>query len=168
MIISGSVIAHKFFADGVEIDDQVSCQLPSIEKPTTEIKGAGILGSIDMPITGQLNSMTFTVNSRSINKNASNLAKPGLQNLELRFVRDVMQNDGSMVPEGTKIFITGINKKFDPGKVEASSTMDGSIEFEVLRYRQVINGQETLLIDKVNSIYKINGIDYMEKVRAAL
>lgn len=168
MIISGSVIAHKLLAGGQEVFDQVSCQLPSIEKPTGEIKGAGILGVIDMPLTGQVNSMTFTINSRSINKEAANLAKPGIQNLELRFIRDVMKSDGTMVPEGSKIFITGVNKKYDPGKVEQSSTMDGSIEFEVLRYRQVINGEETLLIDKLNNVYKINGIDYMEKIRAAL
>jgi phage tail tube protein FII len=46
--------------------------------------------------------------------------------------------------------------------------MEGSIEFEVLRYRQVISGVETLLIDKQNYIYKINGTDYMQVIRAAL
>lgn len=168
MIISGNVIAHKLLADGVEIDDNVSCQLPSIEVQTGEVKGAGILGSIDMPVTGQIGSMTFTINMRSINKNAANLAKPGIQNIELRFARDVVTSDGQVIPEGTKIFITGINKKYDPGKVEPPTTMDGSIDFEVIRYRQVINGVETLLIDKRNYIYKINGVDYMQKVRQAL
>lgn len=168
MIISGNVIAHKLLADGVEIDDNVSCQLPSIEVQTGEVKGAGILGSIDMPVTGQIGSMTFTINMRSINKNAANLAKPGIQNIELRFVRDVVNANGQVIPEGTKIFITGLNKKYDPGKVEPPTTMDGSIDFEVIRYRQVINGEETLLIDKRNYIYKINGVDYMQKVRQAL
>jgi len=168
MIISGSVIAHKLLVDGVEIDDNVSCQLPSIETQTGEIKGAGILGSIDMPVTGQIGSMTFTVNMRSINKNAANLAKPGVQNIELRFARDTVSADGQTIPEGAKIFISGINKKYDPGKVEPPTTMDGSIDYEVIRYRQVINGVETLLIDKRNYIYKINGVDYMQKVRQAL
>lgn len=168
MIISGSVIAHKLLADGVEIDDNVSCQLPSIEVQTGEIKGAGILGTIDMPVTGQIGSMTFTINMRSVNKNAANLAKPGIQNIELRFVRDVVNASGQVIPEGTKIFITGINKKYDPGKVESPSTMDGSIDFEVIRYRQIINGVETLLIDKRNYIYKINGVDYMQQIRRIL
>lgn len=168
MIIAGNVIAHRLLVDSKEIADQVSCQLPSIEKPTSEIKGAGILGSIDMPITGQVNSMTFSITSRSINAGAAELAKPGIQNIELRFVQDVMQNDGSMIPASSKVFITGVNKKYDPGKIENQTTMDGSIEFEVLRYRQIIDGKETLLIDKLNNIFKINGIDYMEKVRAAL
>jgi P2 family phage contractile tail tube protein len=168
MIISGGVIAQKILADGTEIDDNVSCQLPSLETQTTEVKGAGILGSIDMPVTGQLSSMTFTVSTRGINKKASGLVKPGVQNLELRFARDTVTSNGSQVPQGTKIFIAGVNKKYDPGKVEINSTMDGSLEFEVLRYRQVIDGVETLLVDKRNSIYKVNGIDYMQKVRALL
>jgi P2 family phage contractile tail tube protein len=168
MIVSGNVIAHKVVVDSITIDDNVSCQLPSLEVQTAEIKGAGILGAIDMPSTGQLGSMTFSMSQRSINKNAANLAKPGVQNIELRFNQDVRNSNGQIVPEGTKVFISGINKKYDPGKVESSATMDGSIEFEVLRYRQVVNGVETLLIDKLNYIYKINGIDYMEKVRATL
>ncbi|MDF2891245.1 MAG: hypothetical protein K0R80_1612 [Clostridia bacterium] len=168
MIVSGNVIAHKFLADNIDIDDNVSCQLPSIETQSGEIKGAGILGAIDMPVTGQVNSMVFSISQRGINKKASNLAKPGIQNLELRFARDIITSDGQTVPQGTKIFITGRNKKYDPGKVEGSTTMDGSIDFEVLRYRQVINGEETLLIDKLNYIYKINGIDYMAQIRAVL
>ncbi len=168
MIISGAVIAHKLLADGKEIDDNVSCQLPSIETQTSELKGAGILGSIDMPVTGQIGSMTLSLSTRSINKNGANLAKPGVQNLELRFARDTVTASGETVPQGAKIFLTAVNKKYDPGKVENNSTMDGSIDFEVLRYRQVIDGKETLLIDKQNYIYKVNGIDYMQKVRAVL
>ena len=38
MIIAGNVIAHRLLVDSKEIADQVSCQLPSIEKPTSEIK----------------------------------------------------------------------------------------------------------------------------------
>lgn len=168
MIISGNVIAQKLLSDGVEIDDNVSCQLPSIETASGEIKGAGILGTIDMPVTGQITSMTFAINMRSINRNASKLAKPGIQNLELRFAQDVVNSSGQMVPAGTKIYITGMNKKYDPGKVETSTTMDGSIEFEVIRYRQVIDGRETLLIDKRNYIFKVDGVDYMRAIKSIL
>ncbi|MGE5631708.1 MAG: phage major tail tube protein [Caulobacteraceae bacterium] len=168
MIITGSVIAQKLLSDNVEIDDNVSCQLPSIEFQTGEIKGAGILGAMDMPITGQVNSMIFSISSRGINKKAAVFAKPGIQNIELRFARDVVTADGQLIQQGTKIFITGINKKYDPGKVENGATMDGSIDFEVIRYRQVINGEETLLIDKRNYVYKVNGVDYMQKIRSVL
>lgn len=167
-MISGSIVAHRFFDNGIEIQDNVSCQLPSIENGTTEAKGAGILGTLDMPSSAQLNAMTFVANMRSINSSSVNIIKPGVHNIELRFVKDVKNDDGEMVPQGTKVFVTGVFKKFDPGKVEENGTMDGSVEYEVLRYRIVIDGIEEILIDKVNFIYKIKGIDYMEKVRAAL
>jgi len=168
MIISGNVIAHKVVVDGVEIDDNVSCQLPSIENQTAELKGAGIMGSIDLPSTGQIGPMTFAMSSRSINKKSSQLAKPGIQNIELRFVKDTLNADGQKVPEGTKVYISGIIKKIDPGKVESAATNDSSHEFEVLRYRQVIEGVEILLIDKRSYIYKVNGVDYMKKIRQTL
>ncbi|MTI49704.1 MAG: hypothetical protein FH761_17880 [Firmicutes bacterium] len=168
MIISGNVVAHKLYSDGEEIMDSVSVQFPSIELATGELKGAGILGSIDMPMTGQINAMTFTINSRGVSKSNSKLAKPGVQKLEVRFIRDVTRANGDVIPEGSKVYITGINKKYDPGKVEQGATMDGSIDFEVLRYRQVINGEETLLIDKLNSVYKVNGVDHMKNIRGML
>lgn len=167
-MISGSVIAHRFFDNGEEVADNVSCQLPSIENGTTEVKGAGLLGAMDMPSSGQLNAMTFSASMRSINKGAMNVSTPGVHKIELRFAKDQFTNDGQSVPMGTKIFIEGIFKKFDPGKVEEGATMDGTIEYEVRRYRIVINGEEVLLIDKVNYIYKVNGVDYMEKIKAAL
>ena len=167
-MISGAIVAHRFFDNGVEVDDNVSCQLPSIENGSTEVKGAGILGALDMPSSAQLNAMTFSASMRSMTKQNITCSAPGTHNIELRFVKDVKTDNGEMVPQGTKIFITGVFKKYDPGKVEENGTMDGSIEYEVLRYRIIINGEEVLLIDKVNFIYKVNGIDYMEKVRAAL
>lgn len=168
MIVSGNIIAHGLYDDGIKIDDNVSVQLPPIELQSSEVKGAGIMGTIDMPSFGQVGSMLFTVNMRSINKNASNLAKPGMHNLEVRFVKDVITANNQKIAEGSKIFISGMNKKYDPGKVENGTTMDGSSDFEVLRYRQVINGEETVLIDKKNYIFKVNGVDYMEQIRAAL
>lgn len=168
MIVSGSVIAHKLLVDNEIIDDNVSCELPSIEFGTSEVKGAGILGTVDMPSPTQINAMSFTINSRSVNKKTAALAKTGKQNLELRFARDVTQSNGTVIPASTKIFITGVIKKYEPGKVEQGATMDGSLEFEVLRYRQVIDGEEVLLIDKFNYQYVVNGVDYMRAIRAIL
>lgn len=168
MIKSGGVIACKLLMDKEEVDDNVSCQLPSVEMQTAEIKGAGILGAMDMPVTGQLNSMTFTINLRSVNKNHGKIMKPGVRDIELRFVRDVITSEGQTITEGTKIFITGVIKKYDPGKVEPPSTMEGSAEFETLRFRIVVDGTETLLIDKLNGIYQVNGVDHMKNIRAVL
>ncbi len=167
-MITGNVLAHKLLIDAQEIEDNVSCQIPGIEFQTSDIKGAGIMGTISMPMMGQMNSTTFAANLRAVAKKAAGLGKLGLRNIELRFARDTYTSNGDLVTEGTKIFISGFLKKLDQGKVEAGSAMDGSVEWEVVRMRQVVDGKETLLWDKQNYIYKINGQDQLASIRAVL
>lgn len=160
MILSGSVVAQRVFFDAGEVDDVVEVQLPTIEFATTEVKGAGTSGTLNLPTTGQINPMTVTITQRSISKNAINLAMPGQHTLELRFIKDAKTSDGQMIPQGTKIFLTVYTVKFDPGKLAVGNTMDGSIEYSASRYRIVIEGEEVLLVDILNRIFKVNGTDY--------
>ena len=60
-VITGAVGAMNILAGGREIGDATSVTLPDIERPTTEIKGAGIMGTFAMPISGQVNAMTASV-----------------------------------------------------------------------------------------------------------
>ncbi|RCX20880.1 hypothetical protein DFR58_10182 [Anaerobacterium chartisolvens] len=174
MKISNKTIDYRLKADDQNgtmhlIDDAADLQLPSIEKPTDTIKGAGILGEIDLPAYGQVGSMTFTVNSRADSAKYSMLSRPGPIKFEAVWVNDTFDSSGmSMKTQSNKVFMTGFNKKYDPGKVEVGGTADGSSEFEIVYYRKIVNGIETFLIDKLNGKYVVNGKDYMESIRAAL
>jgi len=151
------------------IDDSADLQLPSIEKLTDTIKGAGIMGEIDMPTYGQLGSMTFTVNNRADNPQYAMLSRPGQIKFEVGWVTDIFDSANVKVGiQANKVFMTAINKKYEPGKIEVNSGADGSSEYEVIYYRKIVDGKEVLLIDKLNYKYVVNGIDYMEAMRAAL
>ncbi|MEO3948039.1 phage major tail tube protein [Gorillibacterium sp. CAU 1737] len=153
----------------VVIDDSSDLQLPSIEKLTDTLKGAGIMGEIDLPTFGQVGSMTFTINNRADNPQYAMLSRPGTINFEVVWVVDVF--DSSDVKIGIqqhKAFLTGINKKYDPGKLEVGSGSEGSSEFEVIYFRKVVDGKEALLIDKINYKYVVNGVDFTAGIRAAL
>ncbi len=163
-----AVTAHKVLMDNNEIGDNVSCTLPDIEHATSELKGAGIAGTIDVPLMGMFNSMTFSMDFRGLNRNSAAALKPGITNLELRFLKDTIASNGNYIAEGTKVFVSGYNKKVAPGKVETGASMDSSAEYEVTRYRIICDGVEVLLIDKLAGVYKVNGIDYMQKAREVL
>ncbi len=173
MKISNKIIYFKLKADDENgamqvIDDAADLQLPSIEKITDAIKGAGIMGEIDFPVYGQIGSMVFTVNNKEDNPKYAMLSRPGAVKFEVVWTVDVI--DGGNMKISTrqnKAFMTGINKKYDPGKIEVGATMDGSSEFEIVYYRKVTDGKEVLLIDKLNYKYVVNGKDYMEEIRAA-
>jgi hypothetical protein len=153
----------------VLIDDSSDLQLPSIEKLTDTIKGAGIMGEVDMPTFGQIGSMTFTVNNRADNPQYAILSRPGEIKFEVVWVTDVFDSNQVRVGlQQNKVFMTGVNKKYDMGKLEVNAGADGSSEFEIYHLRKVVDGKEVLLIDKFNYKYVINGVDYMAALRTAL
>jgi P2 family phage contractile tail tube protein len=172
--ISNKTIQYKLKATDtngklIQIDDSADLQLPSIEKLTDTVKGAGIMGEVDMPTFGQIGSMTFTVNHRADNGKYAILSRPGEIKFEVVWVTDVFDSNNVRVGlQQHKLFMTCLNKKYDMGKLEVNAAADGSSEFEVLYLRKVVDGKEVLLIDKFNYKYVVNGVDYYAKLRAAL
>lgn len=167
MIISGAVEAHKLILDSDEVNDNTSVQLPSFESLTTEIKGAGIAGAFEMSLPGIFGSMKLGIAQRSLNKKSGILNKPGIRNIEVRAAVRVMDGDESKVV-AVKVFATCIALKSGQGKIESGSPSEGDADFEILRYRQIVDGVETLLCDKRNYIFKVDGVDYLKELRAAI
>ena len=151
------------------IDDSSDLTLPSIEKMSDTLKGAGIMGEIDLPTFGQLGSMVFTISNRADNAQYAMMSRPGQIKFEVAWVTDIFDSSNVKVGlQANKVFMTTINKKYEAGKIEVGSGADGSSEFEVIYYRKITDGREVLLIDKLNYKYVVNGIDYMNSLRAAL
>lgn len=151
------------------IDDSSDLSLPSIEKLSDTIKGAGIMGEIDLPTFGQLGSMVFAISNRADNAQYAMLSRPGQIKFEVAWVTDVFDSSNVNVGlQANKVFMTTINKKYEAGKIEVGAGADGTSEFEVIYYRKITDGREVLLIDKLNYKYVVNGIDYMDSLRAAL
>lgn len=163
-----NIIAEKVLLDAIKLSGITNVQLPNIELATVEVSGAGILGKADMPSTGQVGGMSVILTTKGISKEEALLLKSGIRKLEVRYARDVVTDTGEMDVEGVKIFINGVLKKYEPGKVEVGASMEGTVEYEITRYRQVVDGVETILIDKFNCIFKIDGVDQMAKVKSLL
>lgn len=153
----------------VLIDDSSDLQLPSIEKLTDTIKGSGIMGEIDMPTYGQIGSMTLTINNRADNAQYATLSRPGEIKFEVIWVTDVFDSNNARIGlQQNKVFMSGVSKKYDMGKVDVNASADGSSDFEIYYIRKVVDGKEVLLLDKFNYKYVVNGVDFYEQLRTAL
>ncbi|WP_101549009.1 phage major tail tube protein [Anaerotruncus massiliensis (ex Togo et al. 2019)] len=159
-VITGAVGAMNILAGGREIGDATSVTLPDIERPTTEIKGAGIMGTFAMPISGQVNAMTASVAVRAANADKRYLVGNNVD-LEIRFAFDCRASDGTLFVAGTKIFLRGHTTKIGSGKAEPGSTRDETYDYSVVRYREVVDGEETLLVDQIAGRFVVGGKDLM-------
>ena len=173
MKIGNKVIEYSVYAklNGVlsHIGETSSLQLPSFENMTDTIKGAGIMGEIDFPTTGQVGAMAFVANFRNTTKELVQLYAPKAQEIEVRWLIDKLDKGSNVITkEAHKVFMTGMPKKFDPGKLEKNNAQESSYEMEVMYYNYTIDGMSILEIDKLNNVFVINGVDYMKDVRDAL
>lgn len=147
----------------VKIGNTTDITLPPLEKLTDTIKGSGIMGEIDLPTYGQLGSMETEISIRTSDSKFAVLASA--TQLEYRWVTDVLDlATGKTRPVPNKAFLTVVNKKADEGKVEPGASQDGSVTFEVLAYKRICDGEEIINIDKLNGVYKINGIDMFQDI----
>lgn len=173
MKLSNKTIQYSVYG---KIDDAMkqlanltSVQLPSIENLTDTIKGAGIMGEIDLPSLCQTGPMTFSLGFRTDDADAAVLSAPKVEEFEVRWVVDKLDTANiSIGTDAHKAVIKGLSKKYDPGKVETGSAMEGSNEYEALYYKKFVNGVSVIEIDKLNNVFRVNGIDYAADIRAAL
>jgi len=151
------------------VGDTASYKRPSLEMLTDTIKGAGIMGEIDFPTLGQLGAMEAEISFKKSNKKAVELFGQKSHDLEIRWVVDALDSsDASIKAEANKEIIKCLSKKLDLGNIETNATNEGTLTVEILYYQYIINGESVVEIDKLNNVFKINGVDYASQIRQAL
>lgn len=163
---SSAIIADAILCDDVRLADSVKCTLPEVKWKTSTLSGSGVGGDVEIPLQGLAEAMNTQIDLRAIgSENATVLLKPGLRQLEYRFNRNIFMDDGRLVKAGTKAYMSVLSTSLVPGGIERGATMDGNATFSVLRYRYVEDGKELWLIDQINEVYKVGGVDYSDMYR---
>lgn len=166
-LVVGATGGIKLLANGHEISNVTSISLPEIETKGEEISGTGILGTMAMPTPGQFSAMTITVSARAFGSDKKYMLVQ-IVNLEIRIAANMRASDGSLVVSGTRYYATGYPSKITNGSGEIGKTRDESIEYSTVRYREVVDGEEELLVDQVAGVYKVGGVDQLSSLKAAL
>ena len=72
---------------------------------------------------------------------------------------------GAVDYKGMRIVERGRLKSFTPGKYELGKQMDASVTLELLYILIEVDGKTKLEYDKLNSVFVVNEVDLLEKVR---
>ena len=170
-IIKSSVIFTAFFDQSRRIDEITKYDAPAVSLTGVDVKGAGIMGTINIPGTGMVESMQWVVSARGRRDNVERLSRPGEHSQEIRYLQDTYdssQPSNRLTQDIVKEFLTGIFKGNEGGSSEVGTLVETTVTYECLRIQRFVNGVETLLIDKDAQIYRVNGVDYWENIRSLL
>ncbi|MCL2495683.1 MAG: phage major tail tube protein [Oscillospiraceae bacterium] len=163
-----AIIASSVKVDNVKVGAHVSVDLPGISFATTDVGGAGVMGTIAVPTMGQVESTEMAIHTRGLDAGARALYAPGKHRIELLTAQQVFAPNTNDKAVAGKIYVEGRFKSADGGSVEKPNPVEGSVTYEVTRMQEFVDGREVLCVDKENFIYRVNGVDYMAEVRAAV
>ena len=162
------VVARVLDSNPVEIPDFVSVTLPSIENLMETIRGAGIIGEIEVPTTAAVGPLTLTLASKSC-EGMTILLAPGIHKVEIVWVRDVFDTGGSKIGlSQEKAIASGFTKKLDEGSIEHNAGQDVNVEMTCNTYNRYTDGKAFFELDKTNGVYKVDGKDRMSAIMALL
>lgn len=169
--LATKINAYNVYLNGkklIGLSDEVT--LPDFEALTETLSGAGILGEIDEPILGHFKAAEIEIPFRTMNAQMFSLAS--MQNalsLTLRAsTQAINQANGATAFIPSRIVIKGKNKAITGGKVKQGEGTGSSIKMEIFYIMIEVNKVKKFELDKLNFVYKVNGVDMLKKVRAQI
>ena len=161
-LVPEKITKFNVYTDGDRQLGVAEITLPPLEFMTTEIKGAGVAGTMDSPGGGQFASLVCTLNWRITTEDVFTLLEPRGHELDL-YGEQLEWDAGN--GEYVHLYIRALTKKLDLGKFGTMETQDGSSEHELYYLKIDIDGTEQVEIDKMNYIFKVQGYDWLANTR---
>ena len=159
----------EFYLNGVRKPGVVDVTLPNLEAKKTTISGAGISGDIDMPVSGHTANLETELNFRITDETAMELAEVRAYDFEFFGAEEAYDAaTGELKAKSLRVMMRLLPSSVELGKLSAAETMDTKLTGSVLYLKVSIDGDTKVEVDKLNYIYKINGKDYLEKIRKSL
>lgn len=150
----------------VGVTDEMS--IAELASKVATITGAGIAGSYDVPVLGHFDSIVQEIPFRLLYKPVFEFANPmKVVGLNVRGAIQVTnKSTGVSDFAGFRYVVRGRNKSMSPGNLKPGEKMASKVAIEAQYILYEIDGVKLIEIDKLNNVYRINGVDLLEKVRS--
>ena len=144
-----------------------SVEIPEIQMITADISLAGMAGKMSVPLTGQTDSIKITYSGPIATMQQIRASSPHAKLITSRGNIQIYDTvSGNYRDENITVITRCLATTLKIGDFKKEGTMEGSVAYEVDYLKVTIGGETALEIDKWNSIYVIDGVDYLADVRA--
>ena len=163
--LKGPVVADTVYSDKQLVAKDTAFTLPGIEFLTADVQA---MGNMTVPLIGLMENMELAITKIGIDKGLSRMSRLEKQNLEFRWVQNVVNSDGSTKAEGCKAFVRVLPASLPEVGVEVGSASEAEMTYNVTRMQLYADGKEILLVDRLSGILRVNGKDYMKNINNLL
>ena len=165
-----SVISWEVYgSDDNKLLGMASVDLSELTFLTTELKGAGILGSFEVPVRAQLENTQLTLHFHSLSEYATRFLNTNAQSLVLYAANERYDAaDGTRQAAQLRVAVRGLTASVNLGKVETGEQADAEVVINVDRLTIEEDGKELFAFDRFNNVYRVNGVNLLEDINRAL
>lgn len=157
--IPGAVAGATYYSDGELVARNATGTLPEVAMTTVELAAGG---TVEMPVPGLVDAMEMTITLGASDDGFGSLSNPTPHEVEVRWAQQMVDARGKSKMVGYKAFMLAYAKTIPGVSIEVGSAGENELTLGVTRYRLVKDGEEILLIDQLNSIFKVLGTDYVD------
>lgn len=170
MNIQLALIQFEGYNVGNRLLGLTTIDLPEIEIAQTDIKGAGIAGTVSFPVRGNVNNLTTTLHWLTLTEDGAKFLSQGSAHmLSLRGAQEAYDSgtgERRIVP--VRLDLRTHTNKLSLGKFEVGEQTETELELMIDWLKLSIDGKEITSIDKFNYQMAVNGTDYLSDVKGAL
>ena len=110
--------------------------LPKISSKKTTLSGSGILGEIDAPVPGQIESSEMQIKWNHLYSDAARMMNPNeTVQITIRAAQQTANKEGGVVYKGLRIVCSGHPKEIDLGTLKRGDTMGATTTLALLTYK---------------------------------
>ena len=143
--------------------------LPKISSKKTTLSGSGILGEIDAPVPGQIESSEMQIKWNHLYSDAARMMNPNeTVQITIRAAQQTANKEGGVVYKGLRIVCSGHPKEIDLGTLKRGDTMGATTTLELLTYKVEVDSEVIFDIDKLGGKYVVNGVDLRAEINALI
>ncbi len=173
MIYPSGQITYRVYENGEVLPGVVKATMPSTKYKAVQTEGAGILGTVDIPLAGLIDPMTLNMEFSS----HDTMITLGSNKWHDIMLYEATQhfNDVSMDEEirGLRFELSIRPIETSMGDVQAHTAQNPKASFSVRKYAvyQTEEGKkdiELIFIDPFACIHRVNGEDCAKKIRKAI
>jgi len=160
---------YEVYLDGTRLLGTVSAELPNPQFITQETKGAGISGSLDVPVVGNIQNMTAKLTWHVAMDEIRELLVQKYHHIELwSSIESIDPATGEFINTQQKVVLRACPLGVNLGQLAPADLQNVEMDFNVSYMKWVIGNNEYCEIDPFNMIYRVYGQDFLSQVRGNL
>ena len=163
--ICGPITGATVYSNNVLVARDCEFEFPEIAPVTADIQAAG---TVSIPIAQLIDNMEMTIKKIGVDAGLRKMTRFEMQQLEIRFVQNVVKASGITEEIGCKAFTRGIPTKIPGISGKVGESIEAETTYSLFKYQLYADGVEMWNIDRTAGIIRIDGTDYAEKMNSML